>query len=112
MAVIQPTIIAGPGDSQVITWQALGNADTGAPLKLTQFPDKTLTLTGTHGGATSVLEGSNDGATYGTLNDASATALSLTSNAGPLTILENPVFVRPATSGGTGTNLDFILVVS
>lgn len=69
-----------------------------------EFPDQTdavVTLTGTWGGGTIVIEGSNDGTTYVTVTDPQGNAISKTANALEQ-ITEVPRYLRPALSGGSG----------
>lgn len=89
------------------TWGSIANTN-GVPV---QAPGRnaTLQLTGTFGG-TVVLQGSNDGTNYFTLNDRNGNAISATS-AGIFNIVNLPAYVRP--SGGTGvTAVIPVLVVT
>ena len=100
-------------------WPAMGIADTGTPEQVSRYPEKSVQfgatdpLTGTagatFGGATGVLEGSDDGVTYFTLKDKFGNNVS-TTVAGRFDLEDVPYFVRPRTSGGSGTNLTVILV--
>jgi hypothetical protein len=113
MATIAYASVAKPDtlDMQsvsVIKWAAMGNADAGQAIRVSNFSDRSVQVTGTWGGATIVLEGSNDGSTYFTLNDPFNVAISKT--AGFLSgVIEACLWVRPRTSGGTGTALDVVL---
>ncbi len=95
-------------------WDAMGDADTGAPLDPNgggiSFSDKTVHLIGTDwDSATIVIEGSNDGVTYVTLTDPQGNPLSFTVDAMEV-ILENPLYIRPSSSGGLGsTDVDVIM---
>lgn len=86
----------------IATWTAMGNADTGTAISVPYAAEITFQVSGTFGGATVVLEGSNDGTNWSTLGAMVGTNCSLTS-AGIRKASENPVFVRAKTSGGTGT---------
>lgn len=89
----------------VATWTGLTNAtsDTGEPLDLLDFADYTVEFTGTFGaGGTIVLEGSNVGSAYYTLNDVQASAITKTS-AGIEQVAEAPRWIRPRVSAGDGT---------
>ena len=92
-------------------WEAMAGVTTALPMSAPQYPDRTFTGTGTWGSATLVLEGSNDGVTYITLNCMTATGevtvASFTDNFGAL-LIEHTLYVRPKTTGGTGTDLDVI----
>lgn len=89
------------GDAWVASWD-LGNADQGAACEMIMASDKSVQIEGTFGGATVVLQGSNDGSNWKTLSDPSNTALSFTS-AGLEAVLEHTRYIRPSSSGGTGT---------
>ncbi len=94
-----PTKIEVGGDNScfLLTY-ALTTADhTGAACEYPQWFDRVFLLEGTFGGATCILEGSNDGVTYVPLKDANGTAISLTA-AGHFHLLGTPRFVRPRLS--------------
>lgn len=61
-------------------------------------------VSGTFGGATVVLQGSNDGTTYATLKDSQGSDLSFTS-AGYGEFSSGAAFIKPSISGGTGDSL-------
>jgi hypothetical protein len=92
------------------TWTAMGNADDGAPVGFPINTDRSVYIAGTIASATVVLEGSLDGTNYVTLDDIYGTAISYTSSLpklegiGPVTL-----FVRPRTSGGSGTNINVVV---
>lgn len=91
-----------------MTWTGITEADTGGVANIPRYPDMTVQVTGTFGGMTVGIEGSNDGTNYSTLNDAQGNALSLTA-AGIEQILENTEFVRIATTGGTSASVNVII---
>ena len=95
----------------IVTWAAMGGADTGTYFAVPSASNLTLQHSGTFGGATIVLQGSNDGTSWATLTQTggSNTAFSYTT-AGVHCPVEMPVYVRPVTSGGTGSAVDAILV--
>lgn len=107
MATITPTVTraADPGvlDVYATAW-AMGNADTGLPMQMSGASDRSVQASGTFGGATVKLEGSNDGVTYFTLNDPIGTDITGTS-AYLYQIMELTRYIRPVTSGGTGTTI-------
>ena len=87
----------------IITWANLGSSDDGAPVGGSGWADKSIQVEGTFGsGGTIVLEGSNDGTNYRTLNDPFGVQLSLTS-AGIHAITEATKFIRPRVTAGDGT---------
>lgn len=84
-------------------------ADTGVGVILADFPDKTIVVGGaTWGGATLLVEGSNDGTNYVTLTDPQGNALSKTADFVEA-ILENPLYLRVSTSGGTNSVIPTIV---
>lgn len=108
------------GNSQFIqqgvlqsTWGPLTSANTlGTNEELPRYPYHSVQITGTFGGATVVLQGSDDGVTWFTLHDTSGSNISATSNARFDTIAIVPAFVRPSLSGGDGTTSVTLIVTS
>jgi hypothetical protein len=96
----------------VLTWEALGNADDGAPFALPFKASITMQAIGTFGSATVALQGSNDGTNWAPLQwkGKTGTALSVTA-AGMAEAVECPAFIRPVTTGGTGTEVDVIVAI-
>lgn len=90
-------------------WPNMGNADSGIAQSGGALSDKSVQATGTWGGATLVLQGSNDGTTWFTLNDPAGTDISFTAN-GLMQILEGVRYIRPVTSGGAGTDVTVVLI--
>lgn len=90
-----------------VTW-ALGNADTGVATSINRWADRTVHVLGTFGGATVTVEGSNDGVNFLTLSDTTGAALMFTA-AGMKVILENPIYIRAKTAGGTGSAVTVIV---
>lgn len=94
------------GDGSVVLFQftplTTTNADS-APIDFCQWADRCVQVAGTFGaGGTVVIEGSNDGSNYVTLNNAQGTALSLT-GAGLKQIVEIPRYARARVTAGDGT---------
>ena len=84
-------------------WLALLNGNDGTPLIIDRRTDRSVQVSGTFGaGGTLVIEGSNDGTNYFTLNDLQGVALSFTS-ARLEGISEVPLWVRPKVTAGDGT---------
>lgn len=95
----------------LITWEALGNADSGAGYALPFAADVTAQVIGTFGSATVKLQGSNDGTNWFDLTKKGGTSAASVTAAGGFTVNENPAYIRPATSGGTGTDVDVIVAI-
>lgn len=105
MANITPIVINVGDQTWYAKWPAMGNADTGLAMDMGQYPDRTVGVTGTFGGATVTIQGSMDGTTWVTLNDFKGNALTITS-ANVSLIAESPIHLRAITSGGSGTTVD------
>lgn len=108
MATITPTL-TNTGKfkdySIVYQWTPLTNAgsDVGAAMEFPGWADRSVQITGTFGaGGTCVIEGSNDGTNYVTLNNLQSAALSLTA-ATVKGIAEITRYIRPRVTGGDGT---------
>lgn len=103
MATVPSTITrAKPfADAWIISW-SLSNADEGVPMDLPQANDKSVQVAGTLAGATIVIQGSNDGVNWETLQDPEGAALSFSAS-GLRGILEHTRYIRPVSSGGSGS---------
>jgi hypothetical protein len=88
--------------TNIFTWAALAQGETGDLVEFPSYVDRTFQVTGTFGGATVVFEGSNDGSTYFTLSDPQGNQLSLTT-AGLKQVEEITRYARPRVIGGDGT---------
>lgn len=115
MATITPTTSKPPTGSTgaagtVIqtTWTPVAGGDICTAVQLPGFADRTVHVKGTFGGATVVLQGSNDNLTFVTLTDPLNNPVSLTAE-GLITILQNPLWIRPAVTGGAGAAVTVIL---
>lgn len=95
----------------LLTWEALGNADDGAGYALPFAADLTVQAIGTFGGATVTLQGSNDGTNWFALTKKGGTSAANFTAAGGASVNENPAFIRPASSGGTGTDVDVTVAI-
>lgn len=109
MATITPTIVpvtVDPGvrNVYIATWAAIGDADTCTPIPMSGASDRSVQIGGTFGSATIVIQGSNDGTNYLPVTDPQGNAISKTS-AAIEQILELTRFIKPTTSGGTGSSV-------
>ena len=96
------------------TWTGLGNAENGLPENLDRFPIHSVQFSGTFGGATAVLEGSDDGVTYFTITGENpaggADVLISTTQAQRFNFYNDvPHFIRPRTASGSGTSITVII---
>lgn len=106
MATITAVTTGIPDQTWQVKWAAMGNADTGSSVAFGQYPDRTIGIVGTFGGATVTIQGSMDGGTtWATLHDFQGNSATFTA-AALFLIAENPTLIRPITSGGSGTAVD------
>lgn len=102
------------GADRVILWEALDETDLdGEPVDTPGLPHKSVSVTGTFGGATCTFQGSNDGATWFGLLNPAGNALAFTAAGGGQIANGPPRFVRPLVSSAGGTtDLDAHLYAS
>lgn len=93
------TVVQG-GKARLYQW-VLNDGDDGSPVEAVEFADRSVQVTGTFGGSSVVIEGSNDSATYGTLTDPQGNDLSIS---GPKVEMVTEVtrLIRPRVSAGSG----------
>jgi len=92
----------------IATWAGettAGSASISRYAPLVSLAVSSVQVSGTFGGATVVLQGSNDGVTYATLKDQQGNNLSFTS-AGYAEFSSGAAFIKPSISGGTGDSLN------
>ena len=113
MATIDLQTIDRTKGYRVYLWETVGNDDTGAPAPTETFTDRSVQAVGTWTGpATLVLQGSNDGTNWTTLNDLQGSAISMTADC-LVGIAEPTKFIRPSTSGGSAADIDvYVFCVS
>lgn len=96
---------------RIATWAAentAGNASITRYAPHVSLANASVQVSGTIGGATVVLQGSNDGTTYTTLKDLVGTDLSFTA-AGYAEFTSGAAFIKPSISGGTGDSINVIV---
>ena len=86
----------------VATWSGLLQGDNGDTLDCTRYVEKSVQVSGTFGGATLQIQGSNDGSTWAVLTDAQGNDLAITTAKIEM-VSEATRFIRPLVSGGDGT---------
>ena len=115
MAIIDPVVVQLNTKTVVVTWETVTNDDTGAPVGLSEYPDKTVQVIGTFGttgiatmqGSPLAAPGAND---WGALHNPQGTDIAI-GDKEPLVIAESPRVFRPSVAGGDGTtDLDIIVV--
>lgn len=99
MPTIDPVVPATDTKYQIVKWENLKLGDDGSPADVGKYPDRSLQITGTLGGATPGFEGSMDNTTWFSLTSDGASAIAAL---GMFWVWENPKFVRPNNAGGDG----------
>jgi hypothetical protein len=92
----------GSSAAFVATWAPLAQGDDGDALSFGQYSDKSVQVSGTFGGATLRVEGTNDGTNWATLTDPQGNDLLITSAKIEM-VTEATVSIRPFVVGGNGT---------
>lgn len=103
------THTVGKGNTRrIATWTGettAGNSSIARYAPLNSLVCSSVQISGTIGGATIVLQGSNDGTTYATLKDLQGNNLSFTA-AGYAEFSSGAAFIKPSISGGTGDSIN------
>lgn len=100
------------GSSRLIAWTGGATADGAATaVELPEWADNCVQIIGTIGGATVVIEGSNDGTNFVTLNNAQGGALSFVAVDVLKQIVERPRYIRPKITGGAATGIGVYLLM-
>lgn len=106
MSVTPTKIDTRTSKTFVLAWLAMPADSDGAVTAGAQFAgqhsDKSVQVSGVFGGASVVLQGTNDGANWFSLTDAQGNALTFTA-AGLKLVAEATWKVRPVVTGGDGT---------
>jgi hypothetical protein len=112
MATIIPTTVEQQIQAAAYRWTDYSTADTSTPIKVQNMQGLagSVQVTGTFGGATITLQGSNDGTNYVTLKDSAGTAISFTA-AGMAEFSTAALFVKPTSSGGTADNVTVTVIL-
>lgn len=112
------TFVIDNNSLAVASWASLAAGETGLGVKMGHLPGmKTFTISGTFGGATVGLEGSNDGVTWLPVRMADYTAgdyeiVTAIAAARSGALIENPMFLRPVIAGGAGTAIKVMIVAA
>lgn len=111
MATIQPAS-DHPSDSIArFTWSPLVQGSDGGAITWLTYTDRSVQVFGTFGGASVVIEGSNNGTDWATLTDPQGNDLTV-SAAKIEQVLEVCLYLRPRISGGDGTTSLSVVVVA
>lgn len=112
MATVTPTENGPIGSARVITWADCATGDTinSATLENMQGGVGAVQLSGTWGGATVVLQVSNDGSTWATMKDVNGASISATDDAFH-EFSTAGVYIRPSSSGGSSDAVDVVVAL-
>lgn len=114
MAIIKETRtdVWGDGSSILLVWTPLTEADTCRAVALPAHSDKSVHASGTFGGASVSVQGSNNsGASFVALNDAATgTPVAITAEA-IKAVLENTQQIKPVAAGGAAQILTISMLV-
>jgi hypothetical protein len=112
MATIIPTTVEQQIQAAAYRWTDYSTADTSTPIKVQNMQGLagSVQVTGTFGGATITLQGSNDGTNYVTLKDSAGTAISFTA-AGMAEFSTAALYLKPTSSGGTADNVTVTVIL-
>lgn len=95
-----------------VLWEGLDGDDNGEALEMPAWSDRSVQFVGTFDSGTVILQGSNDGVTWATLQDLEGTAISTTS-AALVSVMEITRYVRPSVSGGGGScDIDVHMIIT
>lgn len=100
--IANATFPTGNSSSFVASWPHLAQGDDGAPLGCAQYTDRSFQVVGTFGGASVVVEGTNDGVNWATLTDPQGNNLTFTSAKIEM-VSEATLKIRPRVIGGDVT---------
>lgn len=112
MATVTPVLNTAIAGVPRVIWEALATGDTVESFTTLQQYGlaASVQISGTFGGATVTLQHSNDGVTWFTAEDLFENTISATS-AAIYEVSLSSVYFRAAISGGTGDDVDVILVL-
>lgn len=101
------TIVDNSDQTRLVTWAGMNNASgTSIPLAIGPYQSATLTIEGTFGSGTWILQGSNDGGTtWFALKDWQNTAISATSSALFILASALPLLIQLSWSGATSPSV-------
>lgn len=112
MAVRAVTKVVREDKAVVITWTGILENDTGLPVRIPRYPDKTVQVFGTFGaGGTITMEGSADNTNWGTLHDPQGANIGV-QDLDPVLIEDNTNFIRPRNSAGDGNTTLTVVIIA
>lgn len=96
------TLPSGNSRCVVAAWPNLAQSDVGAAIGNSQYTDRSFQVAGVFGGASVVVEGTNDGANWATLTDPQGNNLTFTAAKLEM-VSEATLKIRPRVVGGDAT---------
>lgn len=113
MANISPIDVKKTSRVRIVQWENVTESDTPLKLETEGFADRTVQVSGTFGGETVTIQGSNDDVNYINLTDHLGVDLAFSSGNGIALIAQSPRYIKPVVAGaGTSTDLDITLVAN
>ncbi len=112
MTVRDVTVVVNEDKTVTVQWTGLEDNDTGAPVYLARYADKTVQVTGNFSGsAVMSLQGSNLGTpSWGAVNDAQGVVIAPSTNE-CMVVGGSPLQIRPnITTGNASTDLTVTIV--
>lgn len=112
MATITPARASVQANIEKLTWTNLSTADTATGELIAGLGGAVgcMQVTGTFGGATITLQGSNDGTNFAAITDPAGNDVAL-SAAGIIDFSTAAAYIRPASSGGTADDVTVTVVL-
>jgi hypothetical protein len=111
LQITKKNIGSEDGTAILVTYDNLDELDTTpGPIEMAEWAERSVQVIGTFGTATIVIQGSNDGVNWETLNDAQGSPISKTAKFIEQ-VAEVTRFVRPLVSTGAGADLDVFFVL-
>lgn len=114
MAVIIPTETdvspKSDGSAILVVWTPVTQADSCRAVEYPKHNDKSIYVSGTFGGASVALHGSNDRTNFAALNTPASVAIAITAES-VKAVLENTVQVKPVATGGAGQSITVSMLV-
>ena len=111
MATVSPVIDRTIAKIPRVIWEACATGDTinSLPISEQWGLAASVQASGTFGGATVVMQHSNDGTNWFTAKDLQGNDISLTAD-GIAEFSLSSAYIRPSLSGGSGDDVDVIVV--
>ena len=106
------TVFSATSGVGVLTWTGVSTADTMTAQSILGDVSTagSVAFTGTWGGATVKLQGSNDGTNYFDLKDVTGNTISATANA-YFEFSLSCLYLKPVSSGGAADNVEITIVM-